>query len=215
MENGYMKRYSLGEEICNSVSHGIGALFGVGATLIMSAVSISQGDFLKLTASLIFGSSLIILYLMSTLYHAVTSVRAKEILRVFDHCSIFLLIAGTYTPFTMITLRGTVGGWLSAFIWGMTVLGIVLNIISIERFKKVSMVCYLGMGWAIIFSLRSLLEGLSSGGIWLLVAGGLFYTAGTLFYRKSSTPYMHFIWHLFVLGGSICHFLAVYIYILL
>lgn len=215
MDGEFVKRYSIGEEISHAVSHGVGALFGVAATVIMVMVSVTQGDWLKLGASLIFGSSLIMLYLCSTLYHAVQAPRAKEILRVFDHCSIFLLIAGTYTPFTMITLKDTVGGWVAAFIWGVTVVGIILNIISVKRFEKLSMVCYLGMGWAIIFTLRPLYESLSTGGIWLMVAGGLSYTLGVLFYRQTKTKYMHFVWHLFVLGGSICHFLAVLLYILL
>lgn len=215
MEREYIKRYSVGEEIGNAVSHGVGAVFGIAATAVMVAISVTQGDYLKLAASIIFGSSLIILYLFSTLYHAITNPRAKEILRVFDHCSIFLLIAGTYTPFTMITLQDSVGGWLSAVIWSVTALGIVLNIVSIERFKKLSMVCYLGMGWAIIFTAKPLYMGLNPGGLWLLVLGGLFYTLGTLFYRLTTRPYMHFVWHLFVLGGSVCHFLSVLLYILL
>ncbi|MEG2087841.1 MAG: hemolysin III family protein [Angelakisella sp.] len=215
MDCSYSKRYTLGEELCNSISHGVGALFAIAATVIMSIVSVVAGDLTKLAASLIFGLSLVILYTMSTVYHAVTPQKAKEVLRVFDHCSIFLLIAGTYTPFTMIVLQDTVGGWLSAFIWGATVLGIVLNVISIERFKKLSMICYLAMGWSIVFTIRPLWQNLAPGGIALLVGGGLLYTLGTLFYRRTDIKYMHFVWHLFVLGGSICHFLAVLLYILL
>ncbi|MEG1942895.1 MAG: hemolysin III family protein [Angelakisella sp.] len=211
----YVKRYTLGEEVCNSVSHGLGAVFSVAATTLMIAVSVSQGDWLKLTASIIFGLSLIILYTMSTLYHAITNQRAKEILRVFDHCSIFLLIAGTYTPFTLIPLRSSIGGWLFVAIWAATVFGIILNIISIERFKKLSMICYLAMGWAIIITLKPLYENVALGGILLLVAGGLCYTVGTLFYKQTDKPYMHFVWHLFVLGGSVCHFMSVLLYILL
>lgn len=211
----YPKRYTTGEEIGHAVSHGVGAIFAVAATTMMVAIAVQQADWAKLGAGIIFGLSLMMLYLMSTLYHAVQSPRAKEILRVFDHCSIFLLIAGTYTPFTMVTLRDSVGGWLSAFIWGATVLGVVLNIISVDRFEKLSMVCYLGMGWAIVFTLKPLMQSLTPGGMALLVAGGLFYTVGVLFYRRTKTPYMHFVWHLFVLGGSVCHFLAVLLYIML
>lgn len=215
MECEYIKRYTLGEEVCNSVSHGVGTIFAVAATTLMIAVSATSGDWHHLAASIIFGLSLIILYMMSTLYHAFVSPRAKEVLRVFDHCSIFLLIAGTYTPFTLIPLGDSVGGYLFAFIWGATVLGIVLNIISIERFKKLSMVCYLVMGWAIVFTLKPLYENVALGGIILLVAGGLCYTVGTLFYKQTTTPYMHFVWHLFVLAGSVCHFLSVLLYILM
>lgn len=214
MNYEYVKRYTLGEEICNSVSHGVGAVFSVAATTLMITLSALSGDWRSLAASIIFGLSLILLYTMSTLYHAVSSPRAKEILRVFDHCSIFMLIAGTYTPFTLIPLRDSVGGYLFAFIWGATALGIVLNIISIERFKKLSMVCYLVMGWAIVVTLKPLYETVAMGGIILLVAGGLFYTVGTLFYRQTTKPYMHFVWHLFVLAGSVCHFLSVLLYIL-
>ncbi|MEG0542789.1 MAG: hemolysin III family protein, partial [Angelakisella sp.] len=200
---------------CNSVSHGVGTIFAVAAATLMIAVSAMSGDWYKLAASIIFGVSLIILYMMSTLYHAFVSPKAKEVLRVFDHCSIFLLIAGTYTPFTLIPLRDTVGGYLFAFIWGATVVGIVLNIISIERFKKLSMVCYMIMGWAIVFTLKPLYESVDIGGILLLVGGGICYTVGTLFYKQTSTRYMHFVWHLFVLAGSVCHFLSVLLYILL
>ena len=214
-EYNYPKRYTTGEEIGNAVSHGVGAIISVAATTIMVVVAAMQADWTKLTAGIIFGVSLMMLYLMSTLYHAVQNPRAKEILRVFDHCSIFFLIAGTYTPFTMVTLQGSFGGWVSAFIWGATVLGVVLNIISVDRFAKLSMVCYLGMGWAIVFTLKPLMESVAPGGIALLVAGGLFYTVGVLFYRRTQTRYMHFVWHLFVLGGSICHFLAVLLYIML
>lgn len=175
----------------------------------MVASSAYQRDPYKLAGAIVYGAALLLLYLMSTLYHSVASPRAKEVLRIFDHCSIFLLIAGTYTPFTLITLRQQ-GGWLLfGAIWAAAALGITLNAIDLRRFEKVSVACYVAMGWAVLFHARQLAAALSPAGLWLLVAGGVCYTAGILFYviRK---PYMHGIWHLFVLAGSVCHFLCVW-----
>lgn len=210
----YMPGYSIGEEACNIVSHAVGTCLGVFATIVMAVASIAQGDLLKLSASLIFGSTLVLLYLMSTLYHGAVNPKKREILRVFDHCSIFVLIAGTYTPFTMISLRDTVGGWLGTAIWVTAILGIILNIISIEKFKRLSMICYIGMGWAIILTAKDLLLTVDFNAIILMVIGGIFYTAGTIFYKKRS-EYMHFVWHLFVIAGSVFHFMAIYNYIIL
>ena len=192
---GFPKRYTLGEEVMNAVTHGVGALLAVaGGTLLIASDS--------------YGLSLAMLYLMSTLYHSIASPRAKAVLRVFDHCSIFLLIAGTYTPFTLVTLRQT-GGWgLFGAIWGTAAVGIALNAISLRRFEKLSLLCYVVMGWAVVFQAGTLLSALSPGGLALLVAGGICYTGGILFYVLRR-PYMHGIWHLFVLAGSVCHFFCV------
>ncbi len=205
---GFPKRYTLGEEVMNAVTHGVGALLAVAGGTLLIASSASQQDPYKLASSIVYGLSLAMLYLMSTLYHSIASPRAKAVLRVFDHCSIFLLIAGTYTPFTLVTLRQT-GGWgLFGAIWGTAAVGIALNAISLRRFEKLSLLCYVVMGWAVVFQAGTLLSALSPGGLALLVAGGICYTGGILFYVLRR-PYMHGVWHLFVLAGSVCHFFCV------
>ena len=202
---GFAKRYTLGEEVMNAVTHGRGG--GGGGTLLIASSAL-QGDPYKLAGSIVYAISLVVLYLCSTLYHSIASPRAKEVLRVFDHCTIFLLIAGTYTPFTLVTLREK-GGWLLfGAIWGAAVVGITLNAISLRRFEKLSLVCYVVMGWAVVFHAGTLAAALSPAGLWLLVAGGLCYTGGIVFY-SIHRPYLHGIWHLFVLAGSVCHFLCI------
>lgn len=205
---GFPKRYTIGEEVMNAVTHGLGALLAVAGGTLLIASSALQGDPYKLAGSIVYGVSLTILYLMSTVYHSVASPGAKEVLRVFDHCSIFLLIAGTYTPFALVTLRES-GGWvLLGAIWGAAVIGIILNAVSLKRFEKLSLACYVAMGWAVVFQAGTLAAALSPAGLALLVAGGLCYTGGIAFYVRRK-PYMHGVWHLFVLAGSVCHFLCI------
>lgn len=205
---GFIKRYTLGEEVMNAVTHGVGALLAVAGGTLLIASSAAQRDPYKLAASIVFGISLVVLYLCSTLYHSIASPRAKEVLRVFDHCSIFLLIAGTYTPFTLVTLRES-GGWpLFGAIWGAAAVGIALNAVSLRRFEKLSLACYVAMGWAVVLRAGALAAALSPAGLALLVAGGLCYTGGIVFYAIHR-PYMHGIWHLFVLAGSVCHYLCI------
>ena len=205
---GFPKRYTLGEEVMNAVTHGVGALLAVAGGTLLIASSASQQDPYKLASSIVYGLSLAMLYLMSTLYHSIASPRAKAVLRVFDHCSIFLLIAGTYTPFALVTLREHRGWLLFGAIWAAPVVGITLNAISLRRFEKLSLACYVAMGWAVVFQAGTLAAALSPAGLVLLVAVGISYTGGILFY-KLRRPYMHGVWHLFVLAGSVCHFLCV------
>jgi hemolysin III len=205
---GFPKRYTLGEEVMNAVTHGLGTILAVAGATLLIASSALQGDPYKLGSSIVYGVSLTLLYLMSTVYHGVASSRAKEILRIFDHCSIFLLIAGTYTPFALVTLREHRGWLLFGAIWAAAVVGITLNAISLRRFEKLSLACYVAMGWAVVFQAGTLAAALSPAGLVLLVAGGICYTGGILFY-KLRRPYMHGVWHLFVLAGSVCHFLCV------
>ena len=205
---GFPKRYTLGEEVMNAVTHGLGTILAVAGANLLIASSALQGDPYKLGSSIVYGVSLTLLYLMSTVYHGVASSRAKEILRIFDHCSIFLLIAGTYTPFALVTLREHRGWLLFGAIWAAAVVGITLNAISLRRFEKLSLACYVAMGWAVVFQAGTLAAALSPAGLVLLVAGGICYTGGILFY-KLRRPYMHGVWHLFVLAGSVCHFLCV------
>ncbi len=203
--------YSIGEEIANAVTHGIGALlaiFGLIACILLSAINGS----LCLLSAVLYGISLVMLYCMSTLYHAVTNPRAKSVLRVFDHCSIFLLIAGTYSPFTLVTLRGTLGTALFVAIWAVTVFGIVLNAVDLKKFAKLSVALYILMGWAVVVAIKPLYMALPAAGFYLLVGGGLLYTFGIIFYA-CKWKYAHFIWHLFVLGGSTLHFLSILLFV--
>lgn len=208
------KSYTLGEEIFNAVSHGAGALLSIAGCVILIVFSAIHGDAYSVVSSAIYGASLIILYTMSTLYHSITNVTAKKVFRVLDHSTIFILIAGTYTPYTLVTLRGAVGWTLFGLVWGAAAFGIVLNAISIERFKKVSMICYILMGWAIVAAARPLYQNLDKGGLILLVAGGILYTVGIIFYAMKKHKYMHSVWHLFVFGGSVLHYFSILLYVI-
>ncbi|HEU4385908.1 MAG TPA: hemolysin III family protein [Anaeromyxobacteraceae bacterium] len=202
--------YTMGEEIANGVSHGIGAVLSVAglAVLVWSAV-LPGGDGYRLAAAIVFGVALVLGYATSTLYHALPQARAKHLFKILDHCAIYLLIAGTYTPFTLVTLRGH-GGWaLFGVVWGVALLGIALEAAWAYRPRWLSAAVYLGMGWMVVASAKPMLANLAPEGLWLVAAGGLAYTAGTAFYVVKRVRYMHAVWHLFVLGGSACHFLAV------
>ena len=208
------RKYSLGEEIFNSTSHGIGALISLAATIIMAVISGGKGSALGAFASVAFGLTLILLYTSSTLYHAITHPGAKRIFQILDHCTIFLLIAGSYSPYALLTVGGTPGWVIFGIVWVSALTGIILNAIDLKRFARISIVLYLAMGWAIIFYLPILLANLAAGGLWLLIAGGLAYTGGIVFYLIKKIPYFHSIWHLFVLAGSICHILSVILFVL-
>lgn len=221
------KLYTLGEEIFNSVSHGIGAGLSVAGLVIMVVFSAVQGDPWKVVGSAIFGASLIILYTMSTLYHSFTNPTAKKVFRIFDHSTIFILIAGTYTPITLVTMRSVNKGlaWtIFGILWGLTVIGIVLNSINLEKFKKISLVCYVIMGWSIIMAVNPLIISpiknhtpfpIPLGGMIFLLIGGIFYTVGIIFYKMKSVKYMHSIWHLFTVAGSVFHFFAILLYVIM
>ena len=206
-------KYSLSEELLNAISHGVGAISGIVATVLCILKSV--GDPWKVVSSAIFGATMLLLYLMSCLYHALKVNKAKRVFRVIDHCTIFLLIAGTYTPFTLVTLRGTVGWWLFGSVWAIAILGITLNAIDLKKFSKISVACYLLMGWAILMAFRPLSENLAPGGISLLVWGGVVYTVGAILYGiGSKVKYFHSVFHFFCLGGTVLHFLAIYLYVL-
>ncbi len=205
--------YSRGEELANSITHGLGIVLGVAGLAVLTGFASAYGNGRHILAVSIFGAAMILMYTASTLYHSVTHPRAKRILRIFDHAAIFVLIAGTYTPFTLVTLHGPVGWTIFAVVWLLAVTGIVLQIVSLERWSFLSLFLYLGMGWAVIFAIRPLVALLPAGGLTLLVLGGLAYTAGVLFYvwRK---PYFHAIWHGFVLAGSVLHYFAILLYVI-
>ena len=207
--------YTFGEEMINSLSHAIGTGLSIAGLVLLLIKSISTGDPWKIVTSILFGTSLILLYFMSTLYHALPATIIKRIFRVFDHCTIYVLIAGTYTPFTLVSLRDSVGWVVMIIIWLAAIIGILLNALDVERFAKASMVCYLAMGWCIVLTFRPLMSAIASNGILLLLLGGIAYTIGAILYGIGSKHrYMHSVWHFFVLAGSILHFLSVYLYVL-
>lgn len=205
--------YSLGEELCNAISHGIGALLSIAALIAMTVVAVKTGAQLRILCAVIYGTTLLLLYSMSTLYHSLRG-RAKRVMRVFDHCSIYLLIAGTYTPYTLILLPQSVGLKLLIGIWACAALGITLTVIDLERFRKFSIICYVGMGWAVIFAMEPLAAAMHTTGLYLTIAGGLAYMLGLGFYAWKRCRYTHFIWHFFVLAGSALHFVSVLLYVL-
>lgn len=208
-------KYSLSEELLNSISHGVGAIFGIVATVLCLVKAANSGDPWRIVSSAIFGVTVLLLYLMSCLYHALKVNKAKRVFRVIDHCTIFLLIAGTYTPFTLVTLRGTIGWWLFGIVWGMAILGITLNAVNLKKFSRVSVACYLVMGWAILAAFQPLAEALAPGGISLLIWGGVAYTVGAILYGiGAKVKYFHSVFHFFCLAGTVLHFFAVYLYVL-
>lgn len=204
-----LPRYSLGEEIFSAVSHGVSAL-AAAAALVLLLVFCEKTP-LKVVSVSIYGATMILLYTVSTLYHSLGLNRAKVVFRSLDHCTIFLLIAGTYTPITLVCL-GNARGWiLFGVVWAAAVLGVVLNAVSVERFKVVSMICYLAMGWVVVFAMKPLLARISGLGFWCLLSGGLCYTFGAILYGLGKKiPYIHSVFHLFVLAGSVLHTVCVY-----
>ncbi len=208
------KLYTVGEEIFNSVSHGVGSLFAIIGSTVLVTMAAMKGSAIGVVAFIVYGLSMVILYTMSTLYHAFPMPGVKKIFRIFDHSTIFILIAGSYTPFTLVLLKGSKAA-LIVFIavWAAAILGIVLNAIDIKRFTKISMVLYVVMGWAGISIIVPIFHALGNG-FYLLLAGGISYTAGLIFYGLKKIRYMHSIWHLFVLGGTVLHFFCIAFYVL-
>ncbi|OQX37792.1 MAG: hemolysin III family protein [Oceanospirillales bacterium LUC14_002_19_P2] len=206
--------YSVAEEIANSLSHGLGMVFGIVALVLLVNEAVALDDTVRVTSFSIYGASMILLFLASTLYHAIPAPGAKRRLKLFDHCAIYLLIAGTYTPFLLVTLEGTFGTVLMAIVWSLAGLGLAFKLVFGHRYRKLSLLTYLGMGWLSLVAIGELVERLPAGGIWLLASGGLVYSLGVVFYVWKRLPFNHAIWHLFVLGGCVCHFLAIYGYVL-
>ncbi len=209
-----LPKVSTAEELINSITHGLGALLGIGGTAVAIVWAALYGDAFSVVSASIYGAMLIILYTMSTLYHALTHKGAKYVFRIFDHCSIFLLIAGTYTPYTLVSLRGPLGWTIFGIIWGMTALGVVFNAISIEKFKIFSIISYVVMGWLIIIAIKPMMAVLEPPALMLLLSGGIAYTVGIVFFALKNIRFMHGIWHLFVLAGSILHYFSILLYVL-
>lgn len=196
------------EELANALTHGVGALAGAVGALVLVIGAALHGDIWQVVSSAVFGASLVLLYTASTLYHAARDPRTKARLQVLDHCAIYLLIAGSYTPFTLIALRGGWGWSLFGVAWALAVAGVIFKLFFTGRFPRLSTGIYIGMGWMAVVAAVPMLQNLSAATLGWLVAGGVTYTAGTVFYHNRR-PYAHAIWHLFVLAGSVCHFIAV------
>lgn len=206
--------YSVGEEIANSITHGIGALLSIGGLAVLVGFASIRGDAWHIASCSIFGSTLILLYVASTLYHSIPLPKIKGILRQIDHSAIYLLIAGTYTPFMLVNLRGPWGWSLFGTIWGIAVAGILLKTTSFGRLPGISLGFYVAMSWIVIIAIKPMLAVLDKGGLELLLLGGLTYSAGIIFYAWKKLPYSHAIWHLFVMAGSCLHFFAILFYVI-
>ncbi len=214
MKRNEITGYSVGEEIANSVTHGIGVLLAILGLVMLVVFASLHGNAWHIVSCSIFGGTLLLLYLSSTLYHSIPSPKIKRLLRVFDHSAIYLLIAGTYTPFTLVNLRGPWGWSLFGIVWGIALLGIILKLTPYAQLRGVSTTLYLIMGWTVIIAIKPMLAVLAPTGFTLLLLGGLAYTFGVIFYAWKRLPYGHAIWHLFVLAGSCCHFFAVFYYVI-
>ncbi|HEY4292985.1 PAQR family membrane homeostasis protein TrhA [Luteibacter sp.] len=207
-------RYPLGEEIASSVIHGIGLMLSIAGLAVLVAFSAMHGGARAVVASSVFGTTLILLYTASTLYHSVPGEMPKRILRTLDHIAIFLLIAGTYTPFTLLALPGAWGWGLFGTIWTLAILGSAAELGMLKRYRKAAVAVYVVMGWVAVVAIEPLRTNLPSGGLLLLFGGGVAYTAGVPFYMARKLPYHHAIWHFFVLAGSVLHYLAVLLYVI-
>ncbi len=202
-------KYSLAEDITNSVTHGVGAVLSISGMTLLVVLASMKGDPWRIVTLSIYGSTLVAMYLMSTLYHGIQSPRAKEIFRRLDHVAIFLLIAGTYTPFTLVTIRGGVGWFLFATVWALAVIGVLLTAFAMGRFEKISLALYIAMGWIAILTIKPAMAAFPMWGMIGVLVGGLFYSLGVVFYVWERLPFNHSIWHGFVLAGSACHFFTI------
>lgn len=206
--------YSVEEEVANAVTHGVGMILSVvGLILLLNQAVAANADGLSLVSFSLYGGSMILLFLASTLYHSIPLSSAKRALKTFDHCAIYLLIAGSYTPFLLVSLRTPLAIGLMVVIWSIAILGIVMKIVFVYRFKKLSLVIYLLMGWLSLVVIYQLAIHLATGGLVLLALGGVIYSLGVVFYVMERIPFNHAIWHGFVLAGCACHFWAIYRYV--
>ena len=201
--------HQIRDEIANALTHGLGAAAALAGGAVLITLAAIHGDGWQLAGAIVFGITLLLLYTASTLYHAIQHPIAKGRLKVFDHCAIYLLIAGTYTPFTLIGLRGPLGWGLFAAIWTIALAGVVFKLFHTGRFPRLSTALYVAMGWLVVVAIKPMLASIDAWTLGWLLAGGVFYTLGTYFYHRESIPYAHAIWHLFVIAGSVCHFVAV------
>lgn len=203
------RKLTVKEEIFNSITHGVGVLLSIAALVILVVLAVGKGNTWHVVSFSIYGSTMVLLYLASTLYHSFTAEKVKNLFARFDHAAIFLLIAGTYTPFLLTALRGTFGWVLFGIIWGVAVIGVVIRSIYLTRFRKLMVAIYLIMGWMFVVAVGPMIKNLPLTSLIFLLLGGIFYSVGVIFYVKRNLKYGHGIWHLFVLAGSIMHFFAV------
>ena len=211
----HTRRYTTGEEMANAVTHAIAALMSIAGLAILVGFAVAySGSPTVITAVSVFGASMIFLYVASTLYHAIPNPKAKRILQRLDHSMIYVLIAGSYTPFCLVTLEGVTGIALCIAVWAIALAGIALQGVLITKSKWLNSLLYLAMGWLVILVIEPLIENLANGGLWLLTAGGLSYSLGVIFYIWKSIPYSHAIWHVFVFAGTVLQFLAVLLYVI-
>lgn len=214
LKNHATKRlFTLGEEIVHSITHGIGAGLSIAGLTLLIVKAVLYGNVNQIVSFSIYGATLVILYLASTLYHSFQYPRVKRIFKVIDHVSIYLLIAGTYTPFLLVGLKGAWSWTLLVIIWGLAILGVSFKTLFVHRFQKLSVLAYILMGWLSVVMLKELSVNIPIGGLIWLAVGGVVYTVGVIFYVLQKIPYMHVVWHVFVLGGSICHYFAVLFYL--
>lgn len=202
-------QYSVVEEVIHAITHGVGVLLSIGGLTWMLYLSISAADPWRIVASSIYGATLIALFLASTVYHSMYASRHREIFKLLDHCAIYLLIAGTYTPFLLVAMRTDTGWWLFGTIWALATAGIVKKLWFRHRFPKIALASYLVMGWLIVVAAPQMADAIGTNGMAWLVAGGISYSVGAIFYALERIPFNHAVWHVFVLGGGICHFLGI------
>jgi hemolysin III len=206
--------HALREELVNAITHGVGVVASLVGGAVLITLAAMFGDGRSLASAIVFVTTLVLLYTASTLYHAFRQEHIKARLKVFDHCAIFMLIAGTYTPFTLIALSGGWGWWMFGIIWSLAVMGIIFKLFFTGRFKRLSTLIYVAMGWLVLVAIGPLVDALPGWTLAWLVAGGIAYTAGTFFYHRPGLRYAHAIWHLFVLAGSVMHFTAVAMHVI-
>lgn len=202
------------EELANALTHGVGAAAALAGGAVLITLAAIRGDGWELAGAIVFGVALLLLYLASTLYHAIQHPVLKGRLKVFDHCAIYLLIAGTYTPFTLVGLRGPIGWWLFGTIWALALAGVVFKLFYTGRFKRLSTLIYIAMGWIVVFAAKPMAQALGPASLGWLLAGGVAYTLGTVFYMRPQMRWSHAIWHGFVIAGSMCHYSAVMLHLL-
>lgn len=206
-------RYTRGEEIAHSTTHGVGAVLAVVGLVLLIKRAAFAGDTHMLISFTIFGVSMVLLYTASSLYHALIPRRARRVFQILDHAFIYLLIAGSYTPFLLVSLRGAWGWSMFGVVWGLALAGVVFKVFFTGRFRLLSTLLYLGMGWLCVISIKPMIANVPAAGLWWLLGGGLFYSLGTVFYMWKGMRYHHAVWHLFVMAGTACHFVAIYRYV--
>jgi hemolysin III len=214
MKNKHITYYDLSEEKVNIITHAIGLLLSIAALVLLIIHASSNGSARHIVSFTIFGASMILLYSASTLYHYSQTPNLRRKLNILDHASIYVLIAGTYTPFTLVTLKGALGWTIFGITWGIALIGIFLKLFYTGKYDKISTIAYVAMGWIIIFAVKPLIENLPLNGLYWLLAGGVFYTIGAILYSIKKIKFNHAIFHIFVLLGSFSHFMAIYFYVL-